>query len=66
MNFANFALNVKEIVSEMTLSEACSLVVEFTSFDKSLDVGEIRVDRANNKIYMNTSEGRGAEKEVAL
>jgi hypothetical protein len=50
----------------MTLSEACSLVVEFTSFDKSLDVGEICVDRANNKIYINTSEGRGTEKEVEL
>ena len=73
MNFANFALGVKDIISEMTLSEAASLEVEFRPFDQLLPIGEIRVDRINSKVYINTypsklniSLGRCAEKGIGL
>jgi hypothetical protein len=73
MNFANFALGVRDIVSEMTLSEAASLEVEFRLFDQLLPIGEIRVDRINSKVYinaypskLNTSPDRRTEKEVEL
>ncbi len=50
----------------MSLSEAVNMEIEFTSFDKSLVAGEIHIDKINKKVYINTSEGRGAEEEAGL
>jgi hypothetical protein len=66
MNFLNFALGVKDVASQLTLSEGANLEFGFLPFDSRLDIGEILVDRINNKFYVNIPLDRGAEKEAGL
>jgi hypothetical protein len=66
MNFLNFSLDVINVASQLSLSEVISLEFGYVPFDPKLDIGEILIDRTNNKFYVNIPLDRCAEKEVEL
>jgi hypothetical protein len=66
MNFLNFALDVRNAALQLSLSEGANLQFSYLPFDSRLAVGEILIDRTNNKFYVNIPPDRGAEEEVKL
>jgi hypothetical protein len=66
MNFLNFSLDVRNIASQLSLSEGANLEFGDLPFNSQLAIGEILIDRDNNKFYLNIPLDRGAEKEAEL